>query len=174
MLCYFGLCVLVYASAAHAERVRYVIDGDTVVLESGEKVRLIGIDAPEIDHTKYGKIGEPQGPEAALFLRELVENKDVRLEAGSEPVDKYGRRLAYLFLEDGTFVNRKMVETGFAETYRRFDFVYKKEFLKLEKDARGKHLGMWIDKPEDWRNQFIHWLSMRKPKRKAVSFSTDN
>ncbi|MBP9865098.1 MAG: thermonuclease family protein [Candidatus Omnitrophica bacterium] len=149
-----------------------MIDGDTVVLTSEVRVRLIGIDAPEIDHPEYGRKGEPYGVEAAEYLRKLVDGKTVRFESGSEPKDKYGRTLAYLFLPDGVFVNGKMVEAGYAETYRRFDFIYKKEFLGLEKTARAKKLGMWQDRPDDWKNQFIHWWSS-KNSHKAKPDITD-
>ena len=150
-----------------AEEIKYVIDGDTVVLTSGVHVRFIGIDAPEVDHLEYGRKGEPYGVEAREHLRKLIEGKAaVRLESGSEPKDKYGRTLAYVFLPDGLFLNRKMVEDGYAETYRRFDFIYKKEFLALEKKARLQKLGMWQERPEDWKNQFIHWLSSRNHQAK--------
>lgn len=152
---------------ASAEEIKYVIDGDTVVLTSEIHVRLIGIDAPEVDHPEYGRKGEPYGVEATEYLRKLVDGKTVRLESGTEPKDKYGRTLAYLFLPDGLFVNRKMVEAGYAETYRRFDFIYKKDFLELEKAARAQNLGMWQERPEDWKDQFIHWLSSRNHKAKA-------
>jgi micrococcal nuclease len=155
-----------------AEEVKYVIDGDTVVLTSEVRVRLIGIDAPEVDHSDYGLKGEPYGVEATEYLRALIGSKPVRLESGSEPQDKYGRTLAYLFLPDGVFVNQKMVEAGFAETYRRFDFKYKQQFLELEKKARSRKLGMWQDRPDDWKNQFIHWLSSRNS-HKAKSGLTD-
>jgi len=154
------------AQPGQAEEIKYVIDGDTVVLTTEVRVRLIGIDAPEVDHLEFGRKGEPYGVEATDYLRKLVSGKTVRLESGSEPKDKYGRTLAYLFLPDGQFVNRKMVEAGYAETYRRFDFIYKKDFLELEKKARSKKLGMWQDRPDDWKNQFIHWMSSINHKAK--------
>lgn len=149
-----------------AEEIKYVIDGDTVVLTSEIRVRLIGINAPEVDHPEYGRKGEPYGVEATEYLRKLLAGKKVRLESGTEAADKYGRTLAYLFLPDGLFVNRKMVEAGYAETYRRFDFVYKEEFLALEKKARTQKIGMWQERPEDWKNQFIHWMSSLNHKAK--------
>ncbi len=154
-----------------AEEILYVIDGDTVVLANAheEHVRLIGIDAPEIDHPDYGRKGEPYGTESADYLRSLVGGKTVRLEGGSESKDKYGRTLAYLYLPDGLFVNRQMVESGYAETFRRFDFTYKQEFLDLEKKARAEKRGMWRERPNDWKEQFQHWLSARTPQRKQVS-----
>lgn len=160
------------SQCSFAEEIDRVIDGDTLVLTSGVHIRLIGIDAPEVDHPDYGRKGEPYGVEATNYLRTLLGNKEIRLESGVEPKDKYGRTLAYVFLPDGLFVNRKMVEAGYAETYRRFDFVYKQEFLELEKKARAQKIGMWQDRPEDWKNQFIHWLSSRN-NRKANPGLTD-
>jgi len=162
---------ILYSDRVSAEEIKYVIDGDTVVLTSETRVRLIGIDAPEVDHPEYGRKGEPYGAEATAYLRKLVEGKTVRLESGSEAEDKYGRTLAYLFLPDGLFVNRSMVEAGYAETYRRFDFIYKEEFLNLEKKARSRKIGMWQDRPEDWKNQFLHWLSSRNSHKAKPSLT---
>ncbi len=115
-ICFFAVVCFGASSfqRAFAEEIKYVIDGDTVVLTSEVHVRLIGINAPEVDHPEYGRKGEPYGVEATEYLRKLVDGKTVRLESGSEPKDKYGRTLAYLFLPDGLFVNRKMVEAGYA------------------------------------------------------------
>jgi len=175
LLCaFFFLAFGFFGVSGFAETVRHVVDGDTLVLEDGVTVRLIGIDAPEVDHPRYGKIGEPFGPESAKFLQDLIEGKTVRLEAGDEPEDRYHRRLAYVYREaDNLFVNRRMVEAGYAETYRRFDFKYKKEFLKLEAKARQQRVGMWTESPDSWNQQFLHWMSMRQPRRKTALVSPD-
>lgn len=134
--------LFLFPTAASAERVRHVIDGDTLVLDSGDKVRLIGIDAPEIENRKYGRRGEYFGEEARIYLRDLVEGRDVRLEAGQEPRDRYGRRLAFLYLDD-LLVNREMVRLGFADVFRKFPFKGKEEFLRLESEAREAGRGLW-------------------------------
>jgi len=126
----------------YAEKVRHVIDGDTVVLENHQRVRLIGVDAPEIDHPARGMTGEFYGDEAKTFLKKTVEGKDVRLEAGPEPFDSYGRRLAFLFLGDLS-VNAELIRLGYAAVYRKFEFPYKQDFLDLEAEARKQELGIW-------------------------------
>lgn len=125
-----------------AEYVQTVIDGDTVILGNQQRVRLIGIDSPEIDHPKYGRFGEYFGEESRTYLKELIEGRDVRLEDGDEAFDKYGRRLAYVFADD-LLVNREMVRLGYAEVFRAFDFRYKEEFLALEREAKAAGRGMW-------------------------------
>ena len=85
-----------------------IIDGDTLEIESGEKVRLLGIDAPEK--------GERYSLEAAKFLEEKVLNKTVVLELGSERYDRYGRILAYLYI-NGKNINIELVKNGLANVY---------------------------------------------------------
>ena len=169
----FGfLSLLIFSAAGLAEKVRYVIDGDTVIMENDVHVRLLGINAPEIDHPKYGRIGEPFGKESADYLRSLLEGHEVRLENGAEPKDRFGRTLAYLYRDDGLFINRDLVEKGYAETFRKFDFRFKAEFLELEKKARQAKIGMWAGRPDDWKEQFLHWLTERAPHRKTAAVST--
>jgi micrococcal nuclease len=86
-----------------------VTDGDTVVLENGDKVRLLGINSPEK--------GQPCSVEATDKLTELVLDKEVTLIAGSEDVDMYGRLLRYIIVDDNVFVNAEMVKFGFAHVY---------------------------------------------------------
>ncbi len=93
--------------------VKHVIDGDTVVLCSGKKVRYMGINAPEIAH-EPGERDEPFGRKALEENRRLVKGRRVRLEPGPESRDRFGRALAYLFLPDGTMVNERLVRNGLA------------------------------------------------------------
>ncbi|HNV85566.1 MAG TPA: thermonuclease family protein [Candidatus Omnitrophota bacterium] len=147
-----GAICLFFLSAGllFAEKVRYVIDGDTFILTDQQRVRMIGIDAPEVSHPRYGKSGEPFGEESRKYLKALIEGKDVRLEGGEEPFDRFGRRLAYVYLSDGTFVNRQMIEQGYAEVFRKFPFEYKKDFFESERRAKAGKLGMWGDAPESF------------------------
>ncbi len=144
----FILIGLANTAQVFAERIVYVIDGDTVILKNHERVRLIGIDAPEID-SKYHR-GEPFGKEAKKYLKELIEGKEVTLKDGPEPRDKYGRRLAFIYLPDGVFVNEVMVREGYAEAYRRFPHKYREHFLELEAEAKGNESGMWGKKKRPW------------------------
>ena len=84
-----------------------VIDGDTIELIDGIKIRYIGINTPEVN--------QPGGKEATEANRALVEGEKVRLEYDVQQQDKYGRTLAYVSLEDGTFVNAELVKQGYAQ-----------------------------------------------------------
>lgn len=131
------------------------IDGDTLRLSTGEHVRLIGIDTPESrynnklerDSARSRKDANTiisMGKEAASFTRKLVQGKKVRLEFDVQKRDKYKRLLAYVYLEDGTFVNAKIVEEGYAQTMTVPPNVkYSDLFLKLQREAREKRKGLW-------------------------------
>jgi micrococcal nuclease len=146
-----GVAVLVsLAAAAPVARgspasgpvlVARVIDGDTIQLASGERVRLIGVDTPETKHPQ--KPVERFGHEASAFTKHLVEGKRVRLEFDQERRDKYGRTLAYVFLGDGTFVNAEIIRQGYGFAYTRFPFRHLDEFRRLEREARESGRGLW-------------------------------
>jgi len=121
--------------------VKRVIDGDTLELSNGERVRLIGVDTPETKDPR--KLVQYFGEEAAAFTRRMVEGKRVRLEYDLERKDKYGRTLAYLYLEDGTFLNAEIIRQGYGFAYTRFPFKYLDEFRKLEREAREAERGLW-------------------------------
>ena len=87
-----------------------VIDSDTFRLENGEKVRLIGIDAPETHHPR--KPVEYYGKEATELAKKILEGKLVRLELDVQERDQYGRLLVYVFLKDSTFVNAELLKQG--------------------------------------------------------------
>ena len=148
----FLFCLLVPSQAfAEKARVRYVIDGDTFILEDQQRVRMIGINAPEVYNRTHRHQGEPYGKDAKRSLVRLIEGQEVDLRAGAEPFDRFGRRLAYVYLDDGTFVNRKLVEDGQAETFRKFPFEYRDEFLALEQNAKREGKGMWSKAPKPWK-----------------------
>jgi len=124
-----------------------VSDGDTFWVEkadgSREKVRLIGIDAPESQNTGDKKIGY-YGKEAKNFLTKFLLNKRVRLETDVRPRDQYKRLLAYVYLEDGTFVNAHLVKNGYAKVYTVPPNVkHSDTFLKLQQEARKNKRGLW-------------------------------
>jgi micrococcal nuclease len=117
------------------------IDGDTLVLDGGERVRLIGVDTPETVDPR--RPVQYFGKEASAFTGRLVEGKKVRLEFGQESYDRYGRTLAYIFLEDGTFLNAEIIRQGYGHAYTRFPFRYQADFLALERQAREQRRGLW-------------------------------
>jgi Staphylococcal nuclease homologue len=88
--------------------VTHVIDGDTLELSTGDKVRLIGVDTPETKDPR--KPVQSFGKEATAFTHRTVAGKRVRLEYDQQRHDKYGRTLAYVYLENGTFVNEEIIQ----------------------------------------------------------------
>ena len=132
--------------AVEFRTVKQVVDGDTIVLENGERVRLMGIDAPEIKHAT--KAGAEMGKEAAAFARKLVEGKRVRLEfdpthASGSHKDNRKRTLAYVFLADDTFLNAELLKQGYAFTIPGYLHKYREEFRRLEQDAKESRRGLW-------------------------------
>jgi micrococcal nuclease len=124
-----------------------VIDGDTIELNSGDRVRYIGIDTPETrKKNASGRwIYDPEafGKEATELNRQLVEGKKIRLEFDIEKRDKYNRLLAYVFVGD-VFVNARLVEEGLAQLLTIPPNVkYTDLFKKLQKKARGEKKGFW-------------------------------
>jgi micrococcal nuclease len=129
--------------------VKHIIDGDTIVVEyegRTEKIRLIGINTPEIHHPTKGI--EPYGYEAKRFVEGLLKPGDsVKLEFDIQLRDKYGRLLAYVYLPDGRFLNALLVENGYAQVMTIPPNVkYQELFLKLQREARENNLGLWAGK----------------------------
>jgi micrococcal nuclease len=132
------------AATAEAQRVRQVIDGDTLTVSGVGVVRLIGVDAPE----KNGgyRDSEPFGDAATKYMKSLVEGQDVRLEYDGPQKDQYNRTLAYVYLRDGRLVNLEIIKAGYAETYRRFEYRKKPDFFAAERDAKAARRGMWASR----------------------------
>lgn len=131
-------------------RVVEVIDGDTIKVDIAgkiETVRLIGIDTPEIAGLRNLQ-DDYFGPEAAQYTKQLLENQMVYLipDPMQSNQDKYNRLLRYVFLEDGTLVNAKLIADGFAYNYIYEPFQFMKQFDYLEKQAKEKQLGLWSGK----------------------------
>jgi micrococcal nuclease len=133
--------LLLVAAEASAQRVRQVIDGDTITVSGVGVVRLLGVDAPE--KTGGYRVAERFGDEATTFMKRLIEGRIVRLEYDGARKDQYQRTLAYVFLEDGTLANEAIIRAGWAEVYRRFNLVRKPVLLAAERDARNAKRGIW-------------------------------
>jgi len=118
-----------------------VVDGDTLELDGGERVRLIGVDTPETVDPR--RPVQYFGKEASAFARRLAQGRSVRLEYDQETSDRYGRTLAYVYLPDGTFLNAEIIRQGYGHAYTRFPFRYQAEFLALEREARAQGRGLW-------------------------------
>jgi endonuclease YncB( thermonuclease family) len=140
------ICILLLAGAIMIFRdltldsndiygVQEVIDGDTIRLSTGERVRLIGINTPET--------GQPYYDDATLKLEELIGENSVILKKDVEDKDQYGRWLRYVYVND-TFVNLEMVRQGMAIAYEFEPNVkHSDEFYEAEDDARNNQIGIW-------------------------------
>lgn len=127
------------------------VDGDTlhVRLDDGTDatIRLLGVNTPETVDPR--RPVECFGKEASAFTKAMTDGKRVRLEADpqADEVDKYGRLLRNVFLEDGTDLNAALVGEGYAYAYIDFpqDKTRKAELTRLEEDAREQKRGLWAD-----------------------------
>lgn len=124
-----------------------VTDGDTIHIRmdgQDETVRLIGINTPETVDPRRSV--ECFGKEASEAMKSFVEGKIVRLEYDDSQSlrDTYGRILAYVYLEDGQMVNRKMVAEGYAYEYTyMMPYHYQKEFRQVQQLAKTSLRGLW-------------------------------
>lgn len=124
-----------------------VVDGDTFWAGDGSrkglKVRLIGVNAPE-SRPAFRKPVEYFGREAKNYLGALLKGKKVRLEYDVDRTDRYGRALAYVFLEDGRFVNEELLRNGYAQVMTVPPNVkYADRFLRMQREARENQRGLW-------------------------------
>lgn len=117
------------------EEVSTVIDGDTIKLKDGKIVRLIGINAPEINENCY--------KEAREKLKSLVGGKEIRLEKDLTERDSYGRLLRYIFVDD-LFVNSEMIRSGYAKFIEvGNNKKYSDLFLEMENKAKRAKRCIW-------------------------------
>src|SRR5215831_5176098 len=121
-----------------------VVDGDTIYVQLAdrvEKIRYIGVDAPELHHPLKGE--EPGGREATAVNRRLVAGRHVRLELDVRTRDRYGRLLAYVWVGD-TMINAELVRRGYAQVMTVPPNVkYQEMFVTLQRQARDAHRGLW-------------------------------
>ncbi len=117
------------------------VDGDTIVLDGGERVRLIGVDTPETKDPR--RPVEYFGREASAFTRQRVAGRRVRLEYDQTRRDRYGRTLAYVYLEDGTCLNAELIRQGYGHAYTKYPFRRLREYVALEAEAREAGRGLW-------------------------------
>jgi len=155
---YFPLSGSAAAKDEHSY-VSRVVDGDTLKLSNNERVRLIGVDTPEVHYSdklvrdakksrKDIAAIQAMGRRSSDFTKALCSGKPVRLEFDVEKRDRYGRLLAYVYLEDGTFVNAKIVEEGYAQVMTIPPNVkHADHFLKLQQKARDNRKGLWAETP---------------------------
>ena len=122
--------------------VKTVYDGDTLVLDDGRKVRLLGINTPEVQH--HNQSGEAGGEEAKQWLINALKNTTIRLEIGAEKTDKYGRTLAHVFTDQKVHINVQLVAAGLAAVnIYPTNLLYVNELLAAQEHAERAGLGIW-------------------------------
>ncbi|MEJ5228077.1 thermonuclease family protein [Thermodesulfovibrio sp.] len=157
--------IFVYPACAKRESEYYKVteihDGDTLtivkdsflgILVKTERIRLIGIDAPELAQ-------EPWGRKAKNHLKKLIRESSwlVKIELDVQQRDKYGRLLAYLWDKNGNMINYMMIRDGYAMVYTIPPNVkYAEKFVEAQRVAREEKRGIWgegglKEKPSDWR-----------------------
>jgi len=133
------------SAISNGVKVIRVIDGDTIEIEGGERIRYIGIDTPETVDPR--KPVQCFGVEASNKNKELVEGKMARLEKDITDRDAYNRLLRYVWVGD-TFVNLELVKRGFAYSYSYPpDIKYQDQFVKAQQEAREAKRGLWNSCP---------------------------
>jgi micrococcal nuclease len=131
-----------------------VIDGDTLLLEDGREVRLVGLQAPKLPLGRAGFEAWPLAEEAHAALEALVLGERLTLAFGGREIDRHGRALAHLYLDDGTWVQGRLLELGMARVYSFADNrTMAAEMLAIERAARAAGRGIW-DEP---------WYAIRTP-----------
>ena len=140
------LAPIEFCFAEKSAFVRHVIDGDTIVLKKGTKIRYRGINTPEIPHKDTP--GEHLGWEATRRNRQLVQGRTVRLVQDDEKRDRFGRLLAYVFLPDGRMVNEILVREGLAFVcFSRKGSSFSKRLLNAQRKAIDEGRGIWSIPP---------------------------
>ena len=147
-----------YADTWHA--VKWVVDGDTVVLSNGRKLRYIGINAPELEHND--RKAEPYARESKQFNAVLVNRKNIRLEFDKERTDQYKRLLAYVFLKNGTFVNAEILSNGYAYLlYHRPNTKHNSTLLNSQRAAMSAQKGIW----QNWTEPAGKYVANKRSRR---------
>lgn len=150
------LCLLWLCSAAAAPletledggtaKVVVVVDGDTVMLEDGRQVRLVGIQAPKLPLGRDGFEPWPLAEAAKSQLETLALGKTVRLGYGGRRLDRHGRVLAHLTTREGRWLQGEMLRAGLARTFSFRDNRSRVlEMLSLEREARAGRRGVWAE-----------------------------
>ena len=124
-------------------QLEYVVDGDTVWLKDGRKVRILGINTPEVE--REDKPGEPYGDEARKTARSFLQGqKTLILQADAGKKDNYGRTLGHIFRPDGRSLSAELLSQGLAfQVFNDSPNIYKNCLQKVEQKARKNNLGVW-------------------------------
>jgi endonuclease YncB( thermonuclease family) len=129
-------------SGISLHRVAKVLDGDTIVLDGGEKVRFLGVNTPEI--AGRNKQAEAYGQAAKEWLTHIIGQSRVYLEGDVEKTDQYGRTLAHVFTEQKQHLNLELVKNGLgAANIYPPNFKYSQELVAVQQQAQTAKLGIW-------------------------------
>jgi micrococcal nuclease len=140
LLLFCGVMPVALAQTESAH-VKYVIDGDTVVLSDDRRVRLLTINTPEIEGKRHAEAG---GEAAKRWLKARIQGKRVTLESDKEKFDKYGRSLFYLFDTQGHSINEQLLAKGLATlSVHPPNLKYLLDLQKAEQQAERQGLGLW-------------------------------
>ncbi len=145
LLASFLFLIASCSSAEDKVRIKEVVDGDTVILDTRyeNRLRYIGIDAPEM--LTIDSPGDPFSLEAKKLNESLVKGKDIRIEFDSERYDDYGRLLGYVFVND-IFVNEKLLREGLAMLFvLKSNTKYLDILKRAQQEAKRKKRGIWGD-----------------------------
>jgi micrococcal nuclease len=164
LLYIFFITAVESSSAQTWHTVRWVNDGDTIVLDTGQRVRYIGINSPEIAHEDQK--AQPYGYQAKSYNKNLIGSQKVRLEYDTDRRDRYGRVLAYVYSKDRNFINLRLLEVGLAfYLYRKPNLKYGEILLKAQQDAMASGIGLW----HNWSEKKKIYLGNRNSKRFHIS-----
>jgi micrococcal nuclease len=123
-------------------RLRRVIDGDTIIVAPDATIRLIGVNTPETVKPMHPV--EPWGPEASAFTREFLADGEVRLTFDRERVDRFGRFLAYVWVDD-RLLNEALLRSGLGRYEPQFHYspTMKRRFRQAQQEAQQARRGIW-------------------------------
>ena len=134
------------------EEISRIIDGDTLWTKSGEKVRFLGINTPEMRLADESENLDGELAKAALEeILKVNEQVCLMLDPAGDTKDKYDRLLAYVFSDDGVDVSKNLLQNGEAEYYRNASYSRKKEFSAIEKKVKTEKIGLWGQEKISWR-----------------------
>lgn len=161
----FLICWIILFSPTHilamdAHHVKRVVDGDTLLLDNNRYVRYVGINAPEVQHGNAH--AEPFGIEAKNYNARLVDNQEIYLVYGQERMDRHGRELAYVYTQENVFINKMMLEKGWAYClFKPPNLRFYDVFLKTQHLAMQRQQGMW----HGWEMQSLKLLANKRSRR---------
>jgi endonuclease YncB( thermonuclease family) len=146
-----------------AGTVQSVADGDTLDLEPGGTIRLVGLQAPKLPLGRPGFKAWPLAEEAREALASLVTGHELAIRPGTTPKDRWGRTLAHLERKDGTWIQGEMLRRGWARVYTFPDNrLLAGDMLALEREARAARRGIWA----------LRWYAVRSPESAAGAVDT--